>query len=99
MFSPELVHEPGARDDLVRMQEQHREQRPLLRRDHDDRLTVPQDLEWPKHPEIHELVLPPYRRGAKERRGRPSSAPVTVPSQGDAAVTHRAPSPTAIGPG
>jgi hypothetical protein len=40
VLAPDLVHEPVTGDDPVPAQEERREQRPLLRRSHGERLAV-----------------------------------------------------------
>ena len=52
-FRPELVEQPVARDDLVRVQEQEREQRPLARPAERQRPTAVGDLKRSKDPELH----------------------------------------------
>jgi hypothetical protein len=52
-LTPQLVHEPIAGHDLVRVQEEHRQQRPLLRRPQLDQHAPLGDLERPEDPELH----------------------------------------------
>jgi hypothetical protein len=49
---PQLVDQEVARDDLVRMQHQEREQRPLLHTTELDRPPVDHDLNWAEQPEV-----------------------------------------------
>src|SRR5581483_239289 len=59
---PELVEEAVARDDLVRMEEQDRQERALLRpSDGDDALAVP-GLERAEKPELQLRLPPPHGR-------------------------------------
>ena len=51
--SPELVHQPVARDDLVRVQKQQRKQRPLARAAERQRPAVAGHLQRSKDPELH----------------------------------------------
>src|ERR671934_27235 len=57
-LTPELVDQPLARDELVRMQEQGRQDEPLLQPAQRDRLALVDHLEWPEDPVLHRQVLP-----------------------------------------
>src|SRR5206468_6171055 len=51
-FSPQTVDRALARDDLVGVQEQEGEQRPLLRTAERQRHAVLRHLQWPEKPEL-----------------------------------------------
>ena len=55
-LAPQLVHDPVARDDLVRAQQQQRQQRALLGRAEQDGHTVDRRLERPQQPKLHHLA-------------------------------------------
>ena len=61
---PEVLDEPVARDDLVRVEEEDREQSPLLRASELERATLGADFEGPEN---QELELPLGRRGPVQR--------------------------------
>ena len=52
-LSPDLGQQAGARNDLVRGQQEDGEDRALFRASQDNRLAVAADLQRPKKPEIH----------------------------------------------
>jgi hypothetical protein len=56
--APELIDQPVARDDLVRMQEQESEQRPLARAGERHLLPVAGDLQRPEDSELHLVSAP-----------------------------------------
>ena len=56
LVTPQLVHQPVARDDLARVQDQHGEHRALLMRPQGNRLPLVPDLQITEDPEFH---LPP----------------------------------------
>src|SRR5688572_17019222 len=65
-LAPELVDEACRRDGLVRMQEQHTEQRPLLRGAQPNGLSPASNLEWTEDPVLQsnrpfsdETTVPP----------------------------------------
>jgi hypothetical protein len=58
LLSPEAVHEPVARDDLVRVQDQQREQGPLPAARELDRPAVHHQLQWTQDPELHASLQP-----------------------------------------
>ena len=60
LFIPELRDQPVARDHLVGMQQQERQQCPLLRSAEGESPVIVVDLERPEYPEVH--GLPPGRR-------------------------------------
>src|SRR5712692_452374 len=57
MLVPQLVDQPIRRDDLVRPQEQDRQQLPLPAGPQLDRAIVVADLEWAEDPELHATQL------------------------------------------
>jgi hypothetical protein len=57
MLTPELVDQARRRDDLIRVQQQDRQQRPLLRTAELERLTVGRDFQRPQNPELHSVLL------------------------------------------
>src|SRR5436190_1337086 len=57
-LAPELVDQALARDELVRMQEQDRQDEPLLQPSQRDRLALVDHLERPEDPVLHRWVLP-----------------------------------------
>ena len=57
-LAPELVDQALARDELVRMQEQDRQDEPLLQPAQRDRLALVDHLERPEDPVLHRWVLP-----------------------------------------
>ena len=54
----EVVCEAIDRDDAVRLQEQYRERRPLLRPAKLERAALADDLEWPQDPELEQFAGP-----------------------------------------
>jgi hypothetical protein len=75
-LAPQLVDDPVARHDLVRVEQQQREQRPLLRRPELDRRTVDHRLERAKQPKLDHLSSDPNRAAAAastHRRGSSAS--------------------------
>ena len=57
--APELVDQPVARDGLVRLQEEHREERALLPRPERHEAVAVANLDRPEDPEVHALILAP----------------------------------------
>jgi hypothetical protein len=53
LLAPELVDQPVARDDLVRVEQEHREQRPLPRSRERKRATALEHLERTQDPKLH----------------------------------------------
>ena len=72
--SPESLDQEVARDDLVRVDEEHRQERPLLRPAQIEQTVLGFDLEGPKNPELHPLSPPAAIRSYHARFGlrRPS---------------------------
>ena len=66
-LAPELVDQALARDELVRMQEQDRQDEPLLQPAQRDRLALVDHLERPEDPVLHEHVLPLPKPERKSR--------------------------------
>ena len=58
-LAPELVDQPVARDGLVRLQEEDREERALLPRAERDEAVAVANLDRPEDPEVHALILAP----------------------------------------
>ena len=55
-LAPELLHEPVGPNDLVRMQNEQREQRAALRAANLDQLAVTTDLERAEYEELHRAL-------------------------------------------
>src|SRR5436190_23171971 len=66
-LAPEVVDQALARDELVRMQEQDRQDEPLLQPAQRDRLALVDHLERPEDPVLHEHVLPLLKPERKSR--------------------------------
>ena len=80
-LAPELVDDPIARHDLVRVEQQQRQDRPLLRRPELDRHTLDHRLERAEKPELDHLTSDPNRaqllavvHGSNPASGRPPPA-------------------------
>jgi hypothetical protein len=56
VLSPQCLDQPIGRDDPIRVQEKHREERPLLGAADVDRPLVGDDLERPENPKLHRLA-------------------------------------------
>ena len=52
-LAPQLVDQPISREHLAAMNQQHSQQRTLLRTAQPERVTVPCDLKRPKYPKVH----------------------------------------------
>jgi hypothetical protein len=57
-LTPELVDQALARDELVRMQKQDPQDKPLLQPGQRDRLALVDHFQWSEDPVLHEQVLP-----------------------------------------
>ena len=62
--SPERVDQPVVRDELVRVEQEHREQRPLLGRANTENVAVHRDLERREQPTMDDARSAPSPRGA-----------------------------------
>ena len=92
-LAPEFVDQPFARDELVRMQEQDRQDEPLLQPAQRDRLALVDHLQWPEDPVLHQRVLPlpkPERKQPEAVRLSECGRPLTWAgdSRGHGSLAH-----------
>src|SRR5206468_5782968 len=65
LLAPQRLDQPIGRNDLVDVQQQQREQRPLLDARERDNAVAVNDLKWTEDPELHRVThsLPPLNQG------------------------------------
>src|SRR5207237_3732670 len=69
-LAPELVDQALARDELVRMKEQDREDEPFLQPAKRERPALCDHLEWSEDPVLHSQILPLPEPDRKDRERR-----------------------------